>query len=386
MASLSNFDFILPTIIKFGYDRALEVGTEAINLSCKKAIIVTDKGIIAAGLLEGILRSLSEKKIPVTIFDEVEPNPRDTTVQKGVEKARLEGIDLIIAVGGGSSMDVAKAMGVVLTHGGVINDYEGLDAVVKPITPIIAIPTTVGTGSEVTFWSVITDTKRKFKMSVGSPLIAPRVALVDPLMVSKLPPKITASTGIDALTHAIEGYTCLLAEPLTDASAIYAIEQISENIRQAVFTDCEESKTNMLLGSLIAGIAFGNSDIAGVHSMAESVGGLYDTPHGIANAILLPYVMEYNYLADPKKHARIALAMGENIQGLTQMEAAFKSVDAVKKLNKDLSIPSLKEVGVLEKDLEELAQRSFANVSSGSNCRIITKDDYLNIFKKAYLG
>jgi alcohol dehydrogenase len=386
MAILSNFDFILPTIIKFGYGRAQEAGAEAVNLGCKKAMIVTDKGIIAAGLLEGILKSLSEKKITVAIFDDVEPNPRDTTVQKGVEKAKAEGIDLLVAVGGGSSMDVAKAIGVVLTHGGVINDYEGLEAVIKPITPIIAIPTTVGTGSEVTFWSVITDTKRKFKMSVGSPLIAPRVALVDPLMVSKLPSKITASTGIDALTHAIEGYTCLLAEPLTDASALYAIELISENIRQAVFTECVESKANMLLASLIAGIAFGNSDIAGVHSMAEAVGGLYDTPHGIANAILLPYVMEYNYLADPKKHARIALAMGENIQGLTQMEAAFKSVDAVKKLNKDLSIPSLKEVGVLEKDLEELAQRSFSNVSSGSNCRIITKNDYLNIFKKSYIG
>lgn len=384
MANLSNFDFILPTVIKFGYGRAEEVGTEAANFGCKKAMIVTDKGIIGAGLLEGISSSLAEKKIPVVIFDEVEPNPRDTTVQRGAEKAAAEAIDLLIAVGGGSSMDVAKGIGVVLTHGGVINDYEGLEAVVKPITPIIAIPTTVGTGSEVTFWSVITDTKRKFKMSVGSPLIAPRVALVDPLMVSKLPPKITASTGIDALTHAIEGYTCLLAEPLTDAMALYAIEQISENLRRAVFTDCAESKANMLVASLIAGIAFGNADIAGVHSMAEAVGGVYDTPHGIANAILLPYVMEYNYLADPKKHARIARAMGEDIQGLTELEAAYKSVEAVKRMNRDLSIPSLKEVGVLEKDLEALSERSFANVSSGSNCRIIAKNDYLQIFKKAF--
>ena len=384
MTNLNNFDFVLPTIIKFGYGRAGEAGTEAAALNCKKAMIVTDKGIVAAGLLESITRSLSEKGIPLAVFDEVEPNPRDTTVQRGYEKAAAEGIDLLIAVGGGSSMDVAKAIGVVLTHGGVINDYEGLDAVVRPITPIIAIPTTVGTGSEVTFWSVITDTNRKFKMSVGSPLIAPKVALVDPLMVSKLPPKITASTGIDALTHAIEGYTCLLSEPLTDAMALYAIEQISENIRQAVFTDSVESKANMLIGSLIAGIAFGNSDIAGVHSMAEAVGGVYDTPHGIANAILLPYVMEYNYLADPRKHARIALAMGENIQGLTERDAAHRAVGAVKTMNDDLSIPSLKDVGVLEKDLESLAERSFANVSSGSNCRIMTKNDYLEIFKKAF--
>ena len=386
MANLENFDFILPTIIKFGAGRALETGKEVAALGCKKAMVVTDKGIIAAGLLDGILKSLEELNIETIIFDDVEPNPRDTTVQCGAEKALANGIDVLVAVGGGSSMDVAKAIGVVITHGGVINDYEGLDTILRPITPIIAIPTTVGTGSEVTFWSVITDTKRKFKMSVGSPLIAPKVALVDPLMVSKLPPKITASTGIDALTHAIEGYTCLLSEPITDAAALYAIEQISENIRGAVFTEGQDYKANMLLGSLIAGIAFGNSDIAAVHSMAEAVGGLYDTPHGIANAILLPYVMEYNYLANPKKHARIALAMGENIQGLTQNEAAYKAVEAVRKLNKDLNIPSLADVGVLINDLEELAERSSVNVSSVSNCRIIAKSDYLEIFIKAYHG
>jgi len=386
MPNVSNFDFILPTTIKFGEGRALEVGKEAASLQGTKAMIVTDKGIIKAGLINKIWEALLAEKITVTIFDEVEPNPRDTTVGRGAEIAKNANVDVLIAVGGGSSMDVAKSIGVVLSHGGTINEYEGLEAVTKPIIPLIAIPTTVGTGSEVTFWAVITDTKRKFKMSVGSPLIAPKVALVDPNLVYNLPPKIIASTGIDALTHAIEGYTCLLSEPITDACGVYAIELIAANIRNAVYTDCKKSKATMILASLIAGIAFGNSDIAGVHSMAEAVGGLYDTPHGIANAILLPYVMEYNYVADTYKHAKIAVAMGENISGLSERDAAYKAVEAVKKLNKDLNIPTLKDVGVLEEDLGELAARSAVNVSSGSNVRKVTEADYLNLFKKAFLG
>lgn len=379
----TRFDFILPTSIRYGKGKAKEAGTAAVSLGGKRAMIVTDKGILRAGLIDDIEKSLIEAGLDAIIFDEVEPNPRDTTVQQGFQLARDSGIDVLVAVGGGSSMDVAKAIGVILTHGGVINDYEGLDAVTKPIRSLIAIPTTVGTGSEVTFWSVITDTKRKFKMSIGSPLMAPRIALVDPEMVSSLPSEIIASTGIDALTHAIEAYTCLLAEPVTDAAAIYAIEMIGENIRDAVYTDNKESKGRMLLASLIAGIAFGNSDIASVHAMAEAVGGLYDTPHGIANAILLPYVMEYNYVANTKKYARIAAAMGESIAGLSERDAAYKSVETIKKLNNDLNIPTLKTAGVLEKDLPELAARSAVNVSSKSNIRMITEEDYLKLFMKA---
>ena len=186
--------------------------------------------------------------------------------------------------------------------------------------------TTVGTGSEVTFWSVITDTERHFKMSIGSPLIAAKVALVDPDLVESLPPSIVASTGMDALTHAVEGYTCTLAEPITDACGIYAIRMIAENIRKAVQENDKEAKTNLLLGSLIAGICFGNSDIAGVHCMGEALGGLYDTPHGIAMAALLPPVMEYNYVSDYGKFAEMARALGEDIEGLTEESAAYASV------------------------------------------------------------
>lgn len=378
------FDFMLPTTVKFGRGRINEIGSIITAYKAKKVMIITDKGIINAGLVDPVRKSLEDEKIDIVIFDEVEPNPRDTTVQRAAEMAKKENVEALIAIGGGSSMDTAKGAGTILSNGGVINDYEGWQEIPNPILPFIAIPTTVGTGSEVTMWAVITDTKRKFKMSIGSEYLAPAVALVDPDMVANLPAKIIASTGMDALTHAIEGYTVNCAEPITDAAGLYAIEMIGKSIRSAVFTDCQESKSNMLLASLIAGICFGNSAVAGVHAMAEAIGGFYDTPHGVANAIFLPYVMEADYIADTNKHARIAAALGENIDGLSEQDAAYKAVEAVKRMNKDLGIPKLKDVGVLEKDLDILAQNSADNLGSPYNLRKLGKADYLDLFKKAF--
>lgn len=384
MSCTMNFEFVLPTKIKFGEGVSREIAAEIKGLGKEKPLILTDKGLLKAGVVDKITEALKAGGIEYTIFDEIEPNPRDLTVQKAYETARMCGADILVAIGGGSSMDTAKGVGVLMSHGGIINDYEGLDKVTKPICDLIAIPTTVGTGSEVTFWSVITDTKRHFKMSVGSPLVAPKLALVDPDLVASLPPSIIASTGMDALTHAIEGYTCTLAEPITDACGIYAIKMIADNLRNAVYTDDSQAKANMLLGSLIAGICFGNSDIAGVHCMAEALGGLYDTPHGIANAILLPYVMEYNYVASVDKFAEIAKAMGEPIDGLSKRDAAYRAVLAVHKLNEDLNIPTLRDIGAKEEDLQELAQRSSVNVSVDSNPRKAGVSDFLALFQKAY--
>ncbi|MDR1042896.1 MAG: iron-containing alcohol dehydrogenase [Clostridiales Family XIII bacterium] len=382
---INSFEFVLPTRIKFGSGVVRDIAGELKALGKSKPYIITDKGLIAAGIVGKVTDALEAGGYAdYKIFDEVEPNPRDTTVSRACEDAKAYGADALIAVGGGSSMDTAKGVGVLLTHGGAIGDYEGLDAVTRPITDLIAIPTTVGTGSEVTFWSVITDTKRRYKMSVGSPLVAPKLALVDPQLVSALPPGIVASTGMDALTHAIEGYTCTLSEPITDACALYAIRMIGKNIREAVGPGDEDAKGNMLLASLIAGIAFGNSDIAGVHCMAEALGGLYDTPHGVANAIMLPYVMEYNYVADYRKFADIAEALGENTEGLSEEAAAKRSVEAVRKLNADLGIPSLKSTGAKEEDLPELAKRASQNVSVDSNPRKAEEKDFLDIFRQAY--
>lgn len=383
---IASFEFVLPTRIVYGSGVAGNLAEELAGLGKKYPLIVTDRGLIKAGVVEKVLKGLREAGMSYEIFDEVEPNPRDLTVQRGAEYARSKGTDALVAIGGGSSMDVAKAVGVILTHGGHIRDYEGLGKVERPICDLIAIPTTVGTGSEVTFWSVITDTDRHFKMSVGSPLIAARVALVDPDLVETLPPSIVAATGMDALTHAVEGYTCTLAEPITDACGIYAIRMIATNIRKAVLENDREARASLLLGSLIAGICFGNSDIAGVHCMGEALGGLYDTPHGVAMAILLPYVMEYNYVTDYGKFAEMAKAMGEDTDGLTEEAAAYASVLAVRKLNRDLKIPTLVEIGTKAEDLPELARRSAVNVSVDSNPRPAGEKDFLELFNKAYFG
>lgn len=384
MSNIKNFEFVLPTKIKFGEGVSENLSEEIINMGHAKPMIITDKGLIKVGIVSKITGVLEKCGMEYKIFDGIEPNPRDITVQKAYEAASEFGADVLVAIGGGSSMDTAKAVGILMTHGGVINDYEGLDKIKNPICDLIAIPTTVGTGSEVTFWSVITDTKRHFKMSVGSPLIAAKLALVDPALVESLPPSMIAATGMDALTHAIEGYTCTLSEPITDACGIYAIRMIAENIRTAFNTKSKEANANMLLGSLIAGICFGNSDIAGVHCMGEALGGLYDTPHGVAMAILLPYVMEYNYISDYTKFAKIAEALGEPVDELSEEEAAYAAVKAVHKLNDELKIPSLKEIGTKEEDLPELAKRASVNVSVDSNPRKATEADFLDIFKKAY--
>lgn len=383
MSRINDFEFVLPTRIIYGEGSIKKLPDEIRKLNNKKPLLVTDKGIITAGIAEKITDVLEEAGIDYAVFDGIQPNPRDTTVTETAEFAMANNTDMLIAVGGGSSIDTAKAAGVILTEGGTINDYEGLDKLKKPITDLIAVPTTVGTGSEVTFWSVITDTKRHFKMSVGSPLIAAKLAIVDPDLVETLPPSAVAATGMDALTHAIEGYTCKLAEPITDACGIYAIQMIGENIREAVYCDSKEARGKMLLASLIAGICFGNSDIAGVHCMGEVMGGLYDMPHGLSMAIMLPHVMEYNYVACIDKFARIADALGENTEGMDKRAAAHKAVDAVYKLNKDLQIPTFIQAGGRREDIQELAERSAVNVSVDSNPRKADTEAFRKMFENA---
>lgn len=383
MSEIGNFEFVLPTRIVYGTGCIRQLPDEIRQMKHERPLIVTDKGLIEAGIVKRITDVLEEAEIEYEIYDGIQPNPRDTTVMEAARFAEEKKIDMMIAIGGGSSMDTAKAVGVILKEGGEIGDYEGLGKVSEPITDLVAIPTTVGTGSEVTFWSVITDTNRHFKMSVGSPLIAARLALVDPDLVETLPPSIVAATGMDALTHAIEGYTGKLSEPITDACGIYAIEMIGKNIRNAVYNSDSEARGKLLLGSLIAGICFGNSDIAGVHCMGEAMGGLYDLPHGISMAIMLPYVMEYNYVACIDKFVCIAKALGENVEGLSERDAAYKAVEAVKKLNEDLAIPTLSEVNVKKEDIPELAERSSVNVSVDSNPRRAGKEEFRKIFEAA---
>ena len=380
-----NYTFALPTKIHFGENVIREAGKMARELGATKVMLVADKGVISAGLTKPVMESLEEEGIPFIIYDQIVPNPRDFHCEQGYELAKQEQIDVLIAVGGGSSMDTAKAIGTLLTHGGKIQDWCGFQLLKKEITPLIAIPTTAGTGSEVTPFAVVTDSETHVKLNVFDPKAAAKIALIDPTVLLNLPSHIMAATGVDAMTHAVEAYTCKVAVPHTDAYAIYAVRLIAQNLRKAVTAPDLESCTGMMLGSTIAGIAFGYSDVAAVHCMAEALGGRYDLPHGVANALLLPTVTEFNVPANTKKYADIAEALGVDVTGMSQEEAAAQCAPALEQLCRDVGIPAMKEYSCIKpEDFKELAVAAEKNVSTPSNPREICAKDFEMLFEKAY--
>ncbi|KOS68669.1 alcohol dehydrogenase [Lysinibacillus contaminans] len=383
---LETFQFKLSTRIEFGNGQINNLGTYVRELNGSKVMILTDKGIQSTGIVDKVTNLLEQNEIQYIIYDHIKPNPRDKDCNDAYLLANKENVDLLIGLGGGSSMDTAKAVGVLLTHGGEIKEWYGLNALKHKITPLICIPTTAGTGSEITFFSVITDTSTKLKMNILDNKVAPEIAILDPELTLTLPPSITASTGMDALTHAIEAYTCNLSEPITDALALYAIDLIVKNLPKTVINGSDiEARRNMLVGSLIAGIAFGNSDVGGVHCMAEALGGLYDTPHGIANSMLLPYVFEYNIHSDIEKHANVAKLLGVLAEGKTNEEIAYEGVLKLKEHAYEVNIPKMRDLeNINVKDFEYLAEGATQNVSASSNPRKATKEDYYNLFMRAY--
>ena len=380
---MSIFSFELPTRIEYGIGIVNKLGDELGKIGAGRVIIITDKGIVKAGIIKKVTEILGKSGVDYLVFDEVEANPKDYNVERGAREAKEFGAQAMIALGGGSPIDCAKSIGVLVSHGGdKIKAYEGKTAVKKPILPLITIPTTSGTGSEVTFSSVINDTVNNYKMTVKSIHMAAKVALIDPELTISMPPSVTASTGVDALTHAIEAYTVKVSEPISDAVALYAIELIWKNIRTAVCDGSNiEARAGMLLGSLLAGIAFSHSDVGSVHCMAESLGGVYDAPHGVCNAILLPYVMEYNMDYCKDRYARVAKAMGAEFSSVD--EGAKQAVKMVKQLTIDVKLPAFKSLNVDEKDFESLSQMSAKNISTESNPRLMTKEDYMMVFKNA---
>ena len=383
--TLTTYSFALPTRIEFGPGISRTAAKEAKAMGATKVLLVADKGVIGAGLTEGIEAELKKEQLPYVLYDRIVPNPRDLDCAAGCEFAQAEGIDVIIAVGGGSSMDTAKAIGTLLTHGGRIQDWCGFQLLKKPITPLIAVPTTAGTGSEVTPFAVITDSDIHVKLNVFDPKCAPRVALVDPEMLLNLPSHIMASCGIDAMTHAVEAYTCKVASPHTDANAIYAMEIIARNLVKAVKEPDLESCTGMMLGSTIAGIAFGFADVGAVHCMAEALGGRYDTPHGVANAVFLPTVIRFNAPADYKKHADVARYLGVDTRNMTMEEAALAAADALAKLCRDVDIPKFNQLPKVDPaDFEALSIAAEKNVSTPSNVRDIKAADFLKLYNEAY--
>jgi len=379
------YTYLNPKVALMGAGCVNGIGRQAKDLGGTKALVVSGKSRHGEELAGDIRKILENAGLKAAIFAGAEPNPTDSSVMEGADVYKRESCDMIFAVGGGSPMDCAKAIGIVAKNSGRINDYEGVGKVTKGIPPLITINTTAGTASEMTSFTIITDTKRHIKMAIVDPRITPDVAVNDPELMVSMPPALTAATGMDALTHAVEAYVSTMATPTTDAAAIKSIDLISKYLREAV-AHGEDVRTRDMMAhaEYLAGIAFNNASLGYVHSMAHQLGGLYDLPHGVCNAILLPYVEMYNKQVCPERFADIAKAMGEKIEGLSPEEAADRAIDAIKKIASDIGIPSgLKELGAREEDLELLAEHAMQDVCRLTNPRELSKEDIIEIYRKA---
>ena len=363
------------------------LGDEAKALGLKRPLVVTDQGLVKAGLLDEAKKPLKEKGLDAVVYAEVRANPGIALVDAGARTYKTEKCDGLIAIGGGSSIDTAKGIGVVAVHGGSIVQYEwGKDPIHSRIPPLIAVPTTAGTGSEVTLWAVITDPDRKIKFNVGgTPNIAAWVALVDPNLTLNLPAGVTAGTGMDALTHAIECYTMAYHQPFTDAVALLAMEYCGRYLRVAFAQSHNlEARYHMSMAAMLAGLAYGTDSAGAAHAMSQTAGGVHDAPHGALTARLLAPVMEYNVPGEPERFARIAQALGLEVHGKSVWKSAEASVDYVYQLTEDLEIPSLNELGFSEDEIPLLSEKAAADSQSIGNPRDVDAKNYERIYTRAF--
>ena len=360
---------------------------EVISRSFKKALVVTDKDLIKFNVVEKVTALLDKAGLAYEIFDEVKANPSVDVIKKGVAKFKQSDADYLIAIGGGSPTDTSKAIGIIINNPEFedVLSLEGVAPTKNKCVPIIAVPTTAGTAAEVTINYVITDEANKRKFVCVDVHDIPVVAVVDPDMMSSMPKGLTAATGMDALTHAIEGYTTKAAWALTDALHLEAIRLIAKHLRGAV-ENTKEGREGMALGQYVAGMGFSNVGLGIVHSMAHPLSAYYDTPHGIANAVLLPYVMEFNAPETGEKFREIARAMGvKGVDDMSQDEYRKAAINAVRQLSKDVGIPEkLHSIGVQEKVLVSLSQDALKDVCTGGNPRNCTAEDILEIYRLAF--
>lgn len=380
--------FEIPTVMKHGAGAIQTLADEAKALGMRRPLLVTDSGIVKAGLIDRATQPLRAGNLDFVCFDKVAPNPPIAIVDEGAEVYRREGCDGIIGFGGGSSMDTAKSIGVVATNGGSILNYEWADPqpIQQRIPPTICVPTTSGTGSEVTLWAVITDPQRKIKYNVGGTgLIGAWVALIDPELTLDLPAPVTAGTGMDALAHAIECYTCAYAQPLPDSVALLAMEYVAQYLRIAFAQGHNlEARYKMSMAAMLGALAYGTESAGAAHAMSQSAGGVHDVPHGALTARLLGPVMEYNYAGEPQKFARIAQALGEDTRGLSVWQAAEKAVEAVLRLTEDLEIPTLQQLGFKEEEIPHLADIAFKDPQTIGNPRDLTLQSYVKIYQRTF--
>ena len=383
---LNAFEFWTNSKIYFQPGSIKKLGEETKALRGRKVLLVTDKGVKNSGVLAKAIESLEREGLSHAVFDGVEPNPSAETTQKGYALMKEKGCDTLAAVGGGSPIDTAKAIGIQATNPEPILKYEGANKVTNPLPPLIAIPTTAGTGSEVTGAAVITDTTRKYKVPMRSPLLIPRVALLDPEVLATLPPLVLASTGMDALTHACETFVSTMTNPLSQGLAYESIRLIGKYLRPLYANpDNREAQGYMMLASTMAGMAFFNGRLGAVHTLAHPLGGFFDIPHGIANAILLPHCMEFSRIGAPDLFARIAEALGRDIRGLTVEEASRQAAEAVREILVDTRIPTrLREVGAKKVAFEAMAKDGIASGIHLSNPRRVTLEDAIALYEAAF--
>ena len=380
---MKHFSFTIPQNVYFGWDSLNDLSDVAAKIDAKKAFIVSGPHLKKAGYVDLCAEKLKQAGIDSESFTETEGNPSTDTVEKAAKQFKESGAQMIVAFGGGSPLDVAKAVAVLGTYGGKITDYEGVGKVPGPVVPMLAIPTTAGTGSEVTSFSVITDHSRDYKLTVGSPYILPQYVILDPGLITTVPMKTAAYCGVDALVHALEAYISLAASPFSEMMSLKALELIGTNIK-AYVEDRKDDKAaeGMLLGSLFAGIAFSHARLGDVHAMSHPVSAYFNVPHGLANAVLLPTVVEFNRLADTGKYyeiyRRVAVAPIAKSDFMPEMLA-----EELRFLNSSLGIPStLKEVGVDDSKFDEMATDAMKSGNISVNPRYTTKEDILRMYIK----
>lgn len=377
--------YFIPTINSIGQGSVNEVGNHIKSLGGNKVLIVTDAMLAKFGMAEKVKGILLEAGLEVEIFDGAVPNPTDINVEDAFAMWTEHSCDSIVSLGGGSSHDCAKGLGLVAANGGNIRDYEGVNKSTKTFPPFVAVNTTAGTASEMTRFCIITNTSRKVKMAIVDWRVTPNVSINDPELMVGMPPALTAATGMDALTHAVEAYVSTAATPLTDSAALMAIKLVAKYLPKAVANGTNmEAREKMAYAQFLGGMAFNNASLGYVHAMAHQLGGFYNLPHGVCNAILLPIVSKFNIIASAERFQDIAIAMGENVHGLSVNDAAQVAIDAIVRLSKSVGIPTgLTELGVKEEDFEVMATNAKADACQFTNPRLATLQQVIELFRQA---
>ncbi|MDF0532767.1 L-threonine dehydrogenase [Shewanella yunxiaonensis] len=377
--------FFIPSVNVLGQGAVDDAINDIKTLGFKHALIVTDKPLVSIGIVGSIAEKLGQVGLSVTVYDGVHPNPTVSNVEAGLKLLRDNHCDCVISLGGGSPHDCAKGIALVAANGGTIGDYEGLDRSAKPQLPLIAINTTAGTASEMTRFCIITDEVRHIKMAIVDKHVTPLLSVNDPELMLKKPKGLTAATGMDALTHAVEAYVSTAATPITDACAVKAMELIRDNLRTAVaHGDNLEAREQMAYAEFLAGMAFNNASLGYVHAMAHQLGGFYDLPHGVCNALLLPFVQEYNAQVAAPRLKDVAKALGVDVSAMTDAQGAQAAIDTIKQLAADVGIPAnLASIGVKEEDIPVLATNALKDACGITNPKQASHEEICQIFKNA---